>query len=227
MRWIDRGTAPKRVAEYAREYTPGWVSYVRDGVGSRPDDRDWYRFRSRLGKRSCGMCWYCERRCESASETGGRAATLDHFKPRSLFPELVYDWSNWIFSCLRCNRDNKEDKWPDNGYVDPAAIEAQERPDRYFDYDALTHEIIPKNDLSGDERKRAVDTIGDLGLNKVDVLSSRQDWMQRFIENMRQFPEMERAAFAEYLESEPHEFLGAMQMVLAQLREGGEITDGG
>ena len=227
MRWINRGPAPKRVAEYAREYTPGWVSYHQDGVGERPTDFFWTKFRPKLGERSGGACWYCERRCNSPMPNRELSATLDHFKPRSRFPDLVYDWSNWIFSCLRCNRDNKADKWRDNGYVDPAAADVRERPERYFDYDMLTHEIIPKNGLSGDERQRALDTIEDLGLNKVDVRESRQDWMQQFIENMRQLPEMERAAFAEYLESEPHEFLGAMRMVLAQLREGGEITDGG
>ena len=224
MRWINRGPAPKRVAEYTREYTPGWVSYHRDGIGERPTDRHWWKYRSQLGKRSGGMCWYCERRCAPPRPDGELSATLDHFKPRAEFPDLVYDWSNWVFSCRRCNVENKGDKWPTNGYVDPAAADdVRERPERYFDYDMLTHEIIPKNRLSGDERKRALDTINDLGLNKVDVKRFRQDWMQRFIEDIRNLRPDEIPAFVEFIEGRSSEFIGAMQMVSAQMREDGEV----
>ncbi len=224
MRWIDRGPAPKRVAGYARKHTHGWVISVEDGE-PRPPRAFWGRFRPALGKRSGGMCWYCERRCGSATEVGGRAATLDHFKPISRFPKLSYDWSNWVFSCIRCNRDNKGNKWPDNGYVDPAAGDVHERPERYFSYDTLTHHIIPSNDLTESEHQRAQDTIRDLGLNEVDVLSSRQDWMQRFIEDVQCFPVEERLAMAEYLESQSHEYLGAMRMALSQMGEGDEMPE--
>ena len=108
LRWIDRGPEPSRVEVYAREYTQGWVSYFQDGVGSRPADSFWREFRSELGERSVGMCWYCERRCDSAAEVGDRASTLDHFRPLSRFPYLAYEWSNWVFSCRRCNVDNKQ-----------------------------------------------------------------------------------------------------------------------
>ena len=169
------------------------------------------------------MCWYCERRCDSASQVGDRAATLDHFRPLSHFPNLAYDWSNWIFSCRRCNDEYKQDKWPENGYVDPAAGDDRERPERCFDYDMRTHDIIPRDDLVGDERRRAWDTIDDLGLNKLDVRFYRQYWARQLIEDLRELSIEERPAFAEYLALDPSEFLGTTRMVLAQLREAGEI----
>lgn len=222
MRWIDRGPAPKRVADYARKHTQGWVKHYEDGE-PRPPRAFWGRFRPELGKRSGGMCWYCERRCESATEVGGRAATLDHFKPISRFPNLSYDWSNWVFSCRRCNRDNKGNKWPDNDYVDPAATDVRKRPERYFAYDIMTHEIVPKDGLSENELRRAWDTINDLGLNEIDVLSSRQDWIQQFISDVKRLPAEEHREMAEYLESQSHEYLGSMRMVLAQMGEDVEI----
>ena len=222
MRWIDRGPEPGQVGVYAREYTQGWVSYFQDGVEPRPTDYFWGEFRSRLGERSAGMCWYCERRCDPAAEVGGRAPTLDHFRPRSRFPELTYDWSNWVFSCRRCNADNKQGLWPDNGYVDPAA-DVLQRPERYFDYDVRTHEVVPRNDLSGNERQRAWDTIDDLGLNELDVRFYRQGWTQRLMEDLMEFPIEERAVFAEFLASQPSEYLGTTRLVLTQLREAGEI----
>ena len=223
MRWIDRGPEPDQVGMYAREYTQGWVRYFQDRVGSRPEDSYWREFRSRLGERSGGMCWYCERRCDPAAEVGDPAATLDHFRPLSSFPSLAYDWSNWIFSCRRCNEDYKQNRWPDNGYVDPAASDERERPERHFDYDVRTHDVIPRDDLVGDERQRALDTIDDLGLNVLDVKFYRQDWTRRIVEDLLRFPADERLAFSEYLASQPNEFLGTTRMVLAQLREAGAI----
>ena len=223
MRWIDRGPEPSEVAAYARQYTPGWASYFPDRVGPRPNDYFWSEFRSRLGERSGGNCWYCERRCAPAAPVGDKAATLDHFRPLSRFPNLAYDWSNWVFSCHRCNVENKQNRWPDNGYVDPAADDERERPERYFDYDMKTHEIIPRNDLTGSERQRALDTIYDLGLNKVDVIFHRGHWMKQLIEDLRKFPIEERRAFAEFVTAQPNEYLGTTQMALAHLREAGEI----
>ena len=208
---------------YAREYTPGWVSYFQDKVGPRPTDSHWREFRSQLRERSDGMCWYCERRCDPAAEVGEQAETLDHFRPLSRFPKLAYDWSNWVFSCRRCNDENKQGKWPGSGYVDPAASDECERPERYFEYDMRTHEIIPRNDLIGDERQRAWDTIDDLGMNKLDVLFYRQDWIRCLIEDLRELPVEKRSALAEHLASHSSVFLGTTLMVLAQLRDAGEI----
>ena len=208
---------------YAREYTQGWVRYFQDGVGPRPTDSSWREFRRNLGDRSDGMCWYCERRCDPAAEVGDRAATLDHFRPRSRFPNLAYNWSNWIFSCRRCNSEYKQDRWPNDGYVDPAAENEGERPEHYFDYDMKTHEVVPRNDLTGNERQRAWDTIDDLGLNELDVRFYRQGWTQRLMEDLMEFPIEERAVFAEFLASQPSEYLGTTRLVLTQLREAGEI----
>ena len=223
MRWIDRGPEPGRVVAYAREYTPGWVRYFRDRVGSRPPDFSWREFRPILGERSGDMCWYCERRCDPAAGVGDLAATLDHFRPLSRFPDLAYDWSNWVFSCRRCNEEYKQDNWPDTGYVDPAASDVLERPDRFFDYDMKTHEVVPRNGLAGDERRRALNTIDDLGLNKLDIRFFRQDWIRSLTEDIRILPIEERPALAEFLASHPSEYLGTTLMALAQMREAGEI----
>ncbi len=223
MRWIDRGPEPDRVGAYAREFTQGWVRYFGDGVVHRPSDYFWSEFRSELGERSGGMCWYCERRCNLPADAGDRAATLDHFRPLSRFPNLAYDWLNWVFSCRRCNSEYKQDRWPENGYVDPATEDERERPEHYFDYDLRTHEVIPRDGLVEDERRRAWDTIDDLGLNSLDVRFYRQDWTRQLIGDLQGFPVEERVALAEYLVNQPSEFLGTTQMVLAHLRETGEI----
>ena len=223
MRWIDRGPEPPGVGGYARQYTPGWVDYFRHDRGGRPTDSFWREFRPALGNRSANICWYCERRCEPASETGGRSASVDHFRPLSRFPELAYAWPNWVFSCRRCNGENKQDKWPPLGYVDPCASDEQERPEKHFDYDVLTGDIVPHPALRGDAKRKAEGTINDLGLNEIDVRFYRINWSRQFLDDLRLLPADDRQAFVEFWTGQPHEFAGSTSMAVAQLRAAGEI----
>ncbi len=221
MRWIDRGPEPAGVAGYAQQFTQGWIDYFQNRIGDRPSDFLWSVFRPTLGSRSNNICWYCERQCDA--ETGGRAPTVDHFQPISRFPQLAYAWSNWVFSCRRCNEEYKKDNWPHLGYVDPAAVEIAERPDRYFDYDVATGEIIPKTGLARDARQRAQQTIRDLGLDKLDVMYDRFVLMNIFIEELLSLAPMDRRAYADSFTQQPNEFAGIAGMVIEQLRQDGHI----
>ncbi len=221
MRWIDRGSEPAGVAGYAQQFTQGWIDHFQNRTGDRPSDFLWSVFRPNLGSRNNNICWYCERMCDA--ETGGRAPTVDHFRPLSRFPHLAYEWSNWVFSCQRCNAENKRDKWPDFGYVDPAAVEVVERPERYFDYDAATGEIIPRTGLTADARQRARQTIRDLGLDKLDVMYDRFVLINIFIQELLSLPQMDRRAYADAFIQQPNEFAGIAGMVIEQLRLDGHI----
>lgn len=223
MRWVDRGPKPEAVADYARRFTPGWVEYFQNRVGGRPDDSGWREFRSTLGRQSNNICWYCEQRCAAAADAGGRAATVDHFRPISKFPRLAYAWSNWVFSCYRCNSENKQDSWPETGYVDPCAAAVAERPEQYFDYDADTGAIIPRNDISDLARRKARHTIDDLGLNKLDLRFYRLDWTRRFREDLLSLPAAERGAFVVQFVGRAVEYAGVTGMMVEQLRREGWV----
>jgi uncharacterized protein (TIGR02646 family) len=60
-------------------------------------------------------CAYCESPIDAK-----RSAAVEHFKPKALFPSLVYEWANYFLGCGGCN-GAKGDKWPDGGkeYVRP------------------------------------------------------------------------------------------------------------
>ena len=177
MRWIDRGPEPGRVQEYARQFTQGWTDYFQGGVGRRPNDSYWREFMELLGSRSGNVCWYCERLCLQHAEDRERAPTVDHFRPLSRYPALAYKWCNWTFSCRRCNVENKQNKWPTLGYVDPSAADEQERPGWYFDYDADTGDIVPKPGLPSETHERALRDDRRLGVEQVGraVLSPALD----------------------------------------------------
>lgn len=217
MRWIDRGPEPGGVAGYAAQFTQGWIDHFENRVGGRPGDFRWVEFRSTLASRSNNICWYCERQC-SATESGGRVPTVDHFRPLSRFPAMAYAWSNWIFSCRRCN-ENKDSGWPEQGYVDPCAASVAERPDRYLDYDTATGEIIPRDGLAGDDRERAVRTINDLGLNKLDILFGRFDHTRRFVEDLSDLPVEDRQDFIAFFTEQFVEYAGVTRMAVEQAQD--------
>ena len=219
MRWIDRGPEPRGIAGYASRFTQGWIDYFDSRVGWRPEDYYWREFRSTLGSRSNNICWYCERHCYVDAHTGDRASTVDHFRPISKFPALSYIWTNWIFSCQRCNVENKGDGWPELGYVDPCAATISERPDQYFDYDSATGEIIPKIGLTGDARRKAWHTIEDLGLNKLDLRYYRFDHTRKFISDLSSLPVEDRQDFIALFTEQPVEYAGVTRMVVERAPE--------
>lgn len=166
MHWVDRGPEPQGLETVRSEYTPRWLEYYRQQIGSRPSDSRWRDFHDDLGRGFLDMCGYCEELC---------SGEVDHFRPKSGFPEKVYEWSNWVFACHSCNQ-SKRDRWPRGGYVHPCAKSASARPDKFFDFDTVTTEIMPKSGLSATRRNKAVRTIDDLGLNNIFHLKKRLGW---------------------------------------------------
>ena len=163
MHWIDRGTEPDGLEAIRDQYTPRWILHYRQGVGVRPTDSRWRDFQSELSQRFDSTCGYCERQCKGE---------VDHFRPKSRFPESVYEWSNWILACHDCNLA-KLDKWPEDGYIDPCTKMASERPESYFTFDTKTGQVIPIEDLDQSRLDRAQEIIEDLNLNALHHLDKR------------------------------------------------------
>lgn len=75
----------------------------------------WGAAKTALAAMSHQKCSYCEHPINAPS-----SAAVEHFKPKALFPSLVYDWLNYFLGCFGCNRA-KMDKWPAGGveYIRP------------------------------------------------------------------------------------------------------------
>jgi uncharacterized protein (TIGR02646 family) len=59
-------------------------------------------------------CAYCE-----GPINAPRAAHVEHFKPKALFPLKAYEWTNYFLGCPSCN-GAKGNKWPKRGgYIRP------------------------------------------------------------------------------------------------------------
>jgi len=92
----------------------GFRSFAPEVLPKADFPQIWGEAKDELGKMSRRKCSYCE----SAIAHRGDGQ-VEHFKPKSLFPSLAYDWGNYFLSCGGCNRP-KSDKWPKSGgYLRP------------------------------------------------------------------------------------------------------------
>jgi len=174
MHWVDRSPEPDGLGAVRSRYILRWVEYYPNRTGVRPSDSHWRRFHDDLSKVFSGLCAYCEESDEGE---------VDHFHPKSKFPQMVYDWSNWVFACHSCNLA-KGEKWPPGGYVDPCSRSRPARPENFFDFNTVTGYIIPKAGLSPARRKKAMQMIGDLRLNAHHHLRTRRAWVRAVSESL-------------------------------------------
>ena len=130
-----------------------------------------------------GVCGYCERKPLWRSRLEGAGVddtdlpdrerllfTCDHFRPRRLFPELIYDWSNLVYACQSCN-SVKGGMWPSNeedadSYIDPCEDpNSPSASEQVFRYDLDSGRLVVNNGAPGAFQDNAAQTIRDLALN--------------------------------------------------------------
>lgn len=162
MRRCRRGPEPEELAARASEWTEAWVRRRSEDPAAR---FVWPRqVNRRLIPPLLAMteehCAYCDGWPLDA--TG--QPTIDHFRPKHLFPALAFTWTNLFPSCDRCQgaTGGKGPRWHEDA-LKPDELDY--RFDRYFVYVASTGYIEPNPAASTEERRRAAQTIELLGLN--------------------------------------------------------------
>ncbi len=133
------------------------------------------------------ICAYCERPCSSptSAHDSPDEETIDHFRPRSRFPHLSFDWLNLIYACHRCNQ-RKCNQWPGyddesvnqalvglfpgrytppQEYVDPNWAVGKKHVREYFEFNVDTGEVTPAVELEALEWSMAFRNIRDIDLN--------------------------------------------------------------
>lgn len=97
--------------------------------------------------------------------------TVEHFKPKSKYPELAYEWSNYRFVCGHMNgkKGNHED------VIDPFTVE-----DGWFQVDFDTFMVRPNPELPNTDYQRVLKTIKRLKLNDRDCVNGRIEVLRQF-----------------------------------------------
>ena len=131
-------------------------------------------------------CNYCE---DSAGDE------VEHIKPKSLYPETVFVWDNYLLSCGQCNRgkSNRFSVICKGQFVDvtprpestrqrsPTGLSViinprQEDPLAFFELEIeYTFMFLPRSDAPEINQRRACYTIGVLKLNRDVLLEARRE----------------------------------------------------
>lgn len=80
-------------------------------------------------------CAFCEAK---PAESGN--IEVEHFKPKSLYPELAFEWDNFLPVCRKCNDSKSNHDTGKEPIVDPSSDD----PETIFTYNFIN--IVSKND---------------------------------------------------------------------------------
>jgi hypothetical protein len=133
--------------------------------------RYWLEVSSDLHEAYSGICAYS---CHWIPYDTG-ADTVEHFRPKDVYPSEAYEWNNYRLVCATLNgrKGTHED------VLDPFLIE-----DGWFVLDFPSMLVKPRASLASAERKRVQATIARLGLNDEGTcLKSRVKWLRDYCLN--------------------------------------------
>ena len=136
------------------------------------------RIRDALIEESRKRCIYCDSELLHVT-----SANVEHYRPRSAYPELVVEWSNLAIACSKCNQMKSDKFSEDLPYVFPFADD----PDQHF--------LFVGDLIFGTLSDRGAHTVLDLGLNREDLISARRkslDYVMLLVRSWKHAPEVMR-----------------------------------
>lgn len=90
--------------------------------------------KTELTRSSNGKCTFCE----CVPSEGGNVE-VEHFKPKSIYPDQTFEWSNLLPACRRCNGDKDDHDTGREPIVNPYDMD----PSQYFYYEGLNIKSKP------------------------------------------------------------------------------------
>lgn len=144
---IKRTSKPEELTQAVQqELTNQFKANHKKTVWSKP------YIKKALLEMSHQKCCYCE--CQIG--LSGVDMHVDHFKPKSLYPNLVMEWSNLLPACPDCNRS----KLDHDTLKEPIVNPTEENPQTYFYLKDYRYRC---KDISAESKAKL--TIGVLALN--------------------------------------------------------------
>lgn len=117
---------PEILEEKANEWTKELMAYVDNGQEIPQSIKNRYNrldIKNTLNKETSGKCMYCEGFIRAVSYPH-----IEHFRPKSIYPQLTFNWENLGLSCQTCNTNKNDEFDEDIPYVNPYI----ENPDDFF-----------------------------------------------------------------------------------------------
>ncbi len=118
MQLIQRSPCPDLLEQKQEQWTISWVAHYRWRCGvsiepkkpQKPSDNHWLHddIRLLLIQDFHNNCGYCGEVLPTPQGKVASKGDVDHFLPKAIYPEHVYQWENYIWSCKPCNQLKKE-----------------------------------------------------------------------------------------------------------------------
>jgi len=159
LRKIERPEPPNCLRAGALEWTEDYLTRRKNNPKhpfSWRSDSCYKQIRQTLSMMTAAHCAFCDGLIGVESRE-----TVEHFKPKSQFPELAYEWTNLFPCCDMCQSKKGES-------FDPALIKPDSEDyefERYFVANYKTGEIEPSPSLEHKFQLAAEITIRMYGLN--------------------------------------------------------------
>lgn len=115
-------------------------------------------------------CMYCD---------AGEASDVEHFKPKGSFPELAFQWDNYLWVCGVCNSTYKGDRFPP--VTEPGEPILHPYHDNVWEHlyiDEFGH-LNEMLDSQGNKLPRAVSTLEILRLDREALNVRRHDRLRQ------------------------------------------------
>ncbi len=109
-------------------------------------------------------CMYCE---------DNEGTDIEHFRPKSVYPEHTFDWHNYLLACSACNSNHKRTRFPLDGGGEPLLIDpTAEDPRAHLRFSPKTGKYRAQTD-------KGHHSIDVFGLDRSNLETSRRNaWDQ-------------------------------------------------
>ena len=169
---VRRATKPDVLERKAAE----WLAAYRTARTPKAKKRALGKYRHRevrdtLGAMFNGKCAYCESAIEHVDYPD-----IEHYRPKSKFPDLTFQWDNMLLACTKCNSKHKRDAFPEADDGGPIINPCDEDPG-----DHLVFDYNPIAQLASvyERTTRGSTTIALLGLNRPALRAERSRQVAR------------------------------------------------
>ena len=226
-----RPPKPQKLADNEAELTERFKKNNKDAVWNRS------YIRSALLEMSNAKCCYCE--CMVGA--GEREMHVDHFKPKSIYPDLVVKWENLLPSCPHCNKEKSSHDTGAEPIVNPSEDDPREffylKDYRYYCFDNADSSIarrtlgvlslndstenVYKRYLIGNELHSKIDEIAELAIENEKILKTKTTMRNRIRNGCKNilkqgFPEAVYSAFMATLIFNDENFKTCMEILKRQ-----------
>lgn len=112
---ISKIDKPEILEQKDVEWTNELIGKINNGEEVSKTLKERYRhpqIKEAVISETNGKCCYCESKVSHVYP-----GDIEHIKPKSIYPNLTFEWNNLTFVCSKCN-NKKRDYYSQNGGVD-------------------------------------------------------------------------------------------------------------